>query len=323
MPDSLRIATFNLESLGADDLDERIAILRPQLARLRADVLCLQEVDGQRGASGKQRSLTALEALLAETPYATYHHAHTRSLSTGGARDRHNLVLLSRFPLRQYRQVRHDFVPAPSYRSPGEPSAAQPIEWDRSLLQAELALDGGRTLHVLNVHLRAPRAAYVPGGKTHPPAWDGMTQWAEGMFLAAVKRAGQTFEARLLIDQILDREPEALIAVCGDFNADLYQTPVRTIRGDEEDAANPHLVGRILVPLEKSLSHSQRYSVVHHGRPQMLDHVLVSRPLLGWYRHSEIHNEALGDELVGSHAVPGGPESYHAPVVAEFEIPDA
>lgn len=48
----LRIATFNLMTL--DDrrglkpgLDERIPILRPQLVRLDADILCLQEVYGQ------------------------------------------------------------------------------------------------------------------------------------------------------------------------------------------------------------------------------------------------------------------------------------
>jgi hypothetical protein len=43
----LRIATFNLENL--DDkpgkkptLTERIAVMRPQLLRLKADILCLQ-----------------------------------------------------------------------------------------------------------------------------------------------------------------------------------------------------------------------------------------------------------------------------------------
>ena len=49
---SLRIATFNLENLDdRPDLDPpleaRIAVLRPQLLRLKADILCLQEVDGQ------------------------------------------------------------------------------------------------------------------------------------------------------------------------------------------------------------------------------------------------------------------------------------
>ena len=67
----LRIATFNLESL--DDrpgleppLAARIAVLRPQLERLRADVLCLQEVNGQPSGHHAPRRLLALDALIAE-----------------------------------------------------------------------------------------------------------------------------------------------------------------------------------------------------------------------------------------------------------------
>ena len=49
----MRLATFNLENLddapdGAPPLAERLRILRPQLERLAADVLCLQEVNAQR-----------------------------------------------------------------------------------------------------------------------------------------------------------------------------------------------------------------------------------------------------------------------------------
>ncbi|RIK80575.1 endonuclease, partial [candidate division KSB1 bacterium] len=52
MPTSLRIVTFNLENLDdkpgqSPTLADRIAVMRPQLLRLRADVLCFQEVNGQ------------------------------------------------------------------------------------------------------------------------------------------------------------------------------------------------------------------------------------------------------------------------------------
>jgi hypothetical protein len=81
MPIKLRIATFNLENL--DDkpgekptLDERIALLRPWLLRLSADILCLREVNGQE-EPGQPRRLLALEKLLADTPYAGYHKVST------------------------------------------------------------------------------------------------------------------------------------------------------------------------------------------------------------------------------------------------------
>ncbi|MBA4129878.1 MAG: hypothetical protein C0519_00480 [Hyphomicrobium sp.] len=64
----MRIATFNVDSLDmltkSDiSLDDRIRILRPQLERLRADVLCLQEINGQHLPGGGPRTLLALDKL--------------------------------------------------------------------------------------------------------------------------------------------------------------------------------------------------------------------------------------------------------------------
>jgi hypothetical protein len=93
---------------------------------------------------------------------------------------------------------------------------------------------------------------------------------------------------------------------------------VRIIEGAEENTGNPALSGRSLVLLERALPEDRRWSVLHHGRPQMLDHILVSRMLHGCFRAIEVHNEALSDELIGyaRHVSPSA--SSHAPVVAEF-----
>ena len=326
-----RIATFNVENLGDPTasgigLDERVRLLRPQLLRLRADVLCLQEVDSQRPDGGGGRRLDALDALLDGTPYRGFERFSTLSRSRGEVRDKHNLLILSRFPINARHQILHDLVAPPRHRPLHPPDATAPaadraIEWDRPILHATLDISAVRPLHVIGVHLRAPRAAFIEGAKADSKTWRSMPGWAEGFFLAAVKRAGQALETRLLVDSLFDADPDAFVCVCGDFNADLHETPLRTVCGDEEDAGNPRLAARTLVPVERSLADSRRFSVVHHGRPQMLDHLLVSRALLGWYRGVEIHNEALGDELVTAHAVRGSPESFHAPVVAEFEEP--
>jgi len=325
----LRIATFNLESLDVPagheaPLADRVRALRPQFLRMRADVLCLQEVNGQRTSKNAERSLTALDHLIADTEYEGYHRVHTRSMSRGGPRDRHNLVILSRLPLLDHGQLRHDLVEAPRHRfATAEPDAgAQPVEWDRPVLHAKLDIGGGRALSVINLHLRAPRAAFVPGHKIGPWEWEDVPGWAEGLFLAAVKGAGQAFEARLYIDRLFDAEPDALIAVCGDFNAGLRDIPGRIIRADEEDMGSGALAARCLVALERSLPKDRRYSVVHRGRPEMVDHILISRALLAWYRDAEIHNEPLGDEVITPAAVHAAPSSFHAPVVAEFRIPD-
>jgi hypothetical protein len=74
----------------------------------------------------------------------------------------------------------------------------------------------------------------------------------------------------------------------------------------------------MLIPVERALPESQRFSVVHHGRKAMLDHVLISQVMLADFRNIEVHNESVGDELVGYALVQQGTVSYHAPLVAEF-----
>ena len=66
-----RIATFNIENLDEDKNDrdgnivrptfsERAAVLRPAIERLRADIICFQEVHGQE-REGKPRDILALD----------------------------------------------------------------------------------------------------------------------------------------------------------------------------------------------------------------------------------------------------------------------
>lgn len=325
---TVRIATFNLEDLddrperGAG-LEARIALLRPQLERVRADILCLQEVNGQRRQSGEGRELLALDRLLAETPYASFHRVHSVAGETGELADKHNLVVLSRWPIDAFEQLRHDLVDAPGYRpATALPPEAEPraVEWDRPILHAVVATAAGERLHVINLHLRAPLAAPVAGQKLGPFCWKSASGWAEGFYIAMLKRSGQALETRLLIDRIFEREPEARIVVCGDFNAEEREVPLRIVCADVADTGNGRLAGRALVPLERTLPEARRFSVIHCGQRLMLDHMLVSRSLLAHYRSLEVHNEALGDGLVAYATVDGPVESYHAPVVASFEM---
>ncbi|MDH5748949.1 MAG: endonuclease, partial [Rhodospirillales bacterium] len=248
----------------------------------------------------------------------------TTGVSGTGARDRHNLAILSRFPISFHQQIIHDLIHPPSYRgvtADPPPKEAEEVTWERPFLACSVPLPGGRTLHVVNLHLRAPRAAFIPGQKNSSTVWRTVPGWAEGFFLAVMKRAGQALEVRLFIDQMFDEDPDTLIVVAGDFNSEVYDIPVRMIRGDEEDTGNGALMRRMLIPLEHSLPDSRRYSVIHSGRPLMLDHLLASQALMSWYRTAEIHNEALGDEMATPAVVSGAPESYHAPMVAEFQFP--
>ena len=112
----MRIASFNLESLdllsrSGVTIEERADVLRPQLERLRADVICLQEVNSQRAAHEEHRSLHALDLLLKGTPYEAFHRATTRGPGGSGVADVHNLVILSRHPVISHRALRHTNLP--------------------------------------------------------------------------------------------------------------------------------------------------------------------------------------------------------------------
>lgn len=327
----MRIATFNLESLDTPPkahmpLETRIDILRPALDRLEADVLCLQEVNGQKVRGENERRLLALDRLITGTPYASYHRATTTAPGGQGVADVHNLVTLSRYPILSVSRVLHDLVPPLQYCSQtAEPPDHErhPLRFDRPLLVTDLDLGSGRRLCVVNLHLRAPLAANIPGQKISPFVWKTVSGWAEGYFLAALRRGAQALELRLLIDQLLAEHPHRLLVVAGDFNAQDHETPLKMIIGAEEETGNGELTAHSLVVLDRALAADRRWSVLHYGRPQMLDHILASRPLYALFRSIDVHNEALGDEAVSYAKVDNPPGSYHAAVVAEFALTNA
>jgi len=317
----MRIATFNIESLDVP-IEPRAAILRPALERLEADVLCLQEINGQRVPNNPERTFLALDQLLAGTGYASYHRASTTSTDHPGAASVHNLITLSRFPIVRKKQVWHNVLaPAEMHLHTATPNAGTPtaIHFDRPLLLTEIDL-GQLTLNIVNVHLRAPLATHVPGQKISPFSWKSVSAWAEGYYLSGLKRTGQALELRLLIDELFDEKSEAFILVAGDFNAEDHETPLRIVIGAPEDTGNASLASRALVVLDRAMEPARRFSILHHGRPQMLDHLLASHALYGRFRSITVHNEALGDEAIGYAKGLEAAGSYHAALVATFAL---
>ncbi|MDX2204608.1 MAG: endonuclease/exonuclease/phosphatase family protein [Hyphomicrobiaceae bacterium] len=322
----MRIATFNLESLDLPPkakvpIEVRAAVLRPQLERLEADILCLQEINGQHVQGVQERRLIALDRLLEGTRYAHYARAETHAPGGRGSAPVHNLVTLSRFAIVARRELLHELEPPISYvmrTDRPHTGAPAPLRFDRPVLLTEIELPGGRRLAVVNVHLRAPLAASVPGQKLEPFVWRSTAGWAEGYFLSALRRAHQALEVRVLVDELLDAEPDRLLAVAGDLNVEDHEVALRLLQAAEEDTGNPDLAARALVLLDRALPADRRWSVLHHGRPQMLDHILASRALHGRFRAIEVHNETLGDELVGYARGHKGSGSFHAPLVATF-----
>lgn len=322
----MRIATFNLESLDLPPrsnrpIAERIAMLRPELVRAEADILCLQEVNSQQVEGSKARVLAALDALIEGTPYAGFHRAVSMPLGSDRLADVHNLVTLSRWPILDSSSHQNDVVAPIPYRFASEVDADEAqteIRFDRPVLVSRIGLSGDAVLTLVNCHLRAPLAAAVPGQKISPFVWKSVSGWAEGFCIAAIKRNAQALEVRLLVDRLMARDRDALILVAGDFNAEDHEMPVRIVAGAEQDTGNGELAACGLVVLDRAIDESRRFSVVHQGRAQMLDHMLASRPLYARFQGIGVFNEALADEAVGFARVDRPSGSYHALLVATF-----
>lgn len=323
----LRIATFNLENFDetADgerpSLAERIALMRPQIVRLRADVACFQEVNGQE-RSDQPRALLALTELLAGTALEGATLVSTRP-SGNAVYDERNIVVATHLPVLAHQQIHYDLIAEPLYqRLTADPPDTAPgvVTTERPVLHVELDAGDDQVLHVIVVHLKSKLPTGIPGQRINAFTWRSASGWAEGAFLSSMKRMSQAVEIRRLVDRILDAEPDARIVVTGDFNATPDEVPVLAIRGAVEDTGNSDLATRTLIPVENTVPDPARYTLYHQGKPHMLDHMLVTRSLLATYRGSEIHNELLHDESVAFATDRKYPESDHAPVVATFDL---
>lgn len=322
----MRLATLNLESLDLPpkaglSIEARASVLRPMLERLDADILCLQEVNAQRVPKARLRQLVALDRLLAGTRYEGYERAVSGVAGGGSVADVHNLVTLSRLPILDRREIRHSFFEPQRHQMISRARAPTvEVQFERPLLVTRHDAGNGLAVTVVNLHLRAPLASAIPGEKSGPFSWRSVSGWAEGYYLSELKRSGQALELRLLVEEILEHSPHALVAIAGDFNAEDHETPLRLAIGATEDTGASELAGRSLVVLDRALPADRRWTVVHAGRPQMLDHILASRALWARFRSIEVHNEATGDEVLAYGKAVEAAGSYHAGVVAQFEM---
>jgi len=327
----MRIATFNVENLD-DKVDSRnpslairAPILRRELERLDASIICMQEVHGQETPShtsnNPDRTLSALNFVLSGTKYENYHQAVTLT-SDGVPYDKRNLVVLSKYPIKNISQYRNTHIDALQYKKVTaipEEDDAKKIRWERPILHTEIEINDGTIIHLINLHLKSRLASNIAGQKIDY-AWKSAAGWAEGYFLSSIKRVGQALETRVLIDKIFDENPIANIVVCGDFNAEPGEVPVEAIQGSIENTDNPELQSRSLIPCGRAIPSSIRYSHLHHGQKNLLDHMLISQSLLASFRNAEIHNEILHDESLPFTFDTKYPESDHAAFVGEFSI---
>jgi len=77
----------------------------------------------KRSSPHGSRQFLALERLLSDTAYQNYYQATSVRPGSMVPADIHNLVILSRWPIREQRQLHHDIVAKWSWTPPAERSS--------------------------------------------------------------------------------------------------------------------------------------------------------------------------------------------------------
>lgn len=208
----LRVATYNVQNLflageGEPAKSTRaLTHLARTIARINADVLCLQEV-------GSLESLELLNARLKQ-PYPEI------GLLPGNSNRSIHLGFLSRCPmqLRSHRELPLtgvDGQPLLEYRSAADAQAqiTHPLLIQRDFLQATV-MCSDEPLQILNVHLKSRTSR----------------DWA--LLASNAVRLAEVHALKSLIQKVLHAAPASRLIVAGDFNDTWHSdalTPIREL----------------------------------------------------------------------------------------------
>lgn len=300
----LTLATFNVKDLfvpGADSGPELLGIWNAKLAdvarrilRSGADVVALQEVGGQAG----------LEALL-----AVLGPPWQGSCGTPNARGIANAMVSQR----AFRAVRfhHEAVlPFPTFVSTDPAPFDARLSLSRALVEGTFDTELGE-VHVFCIHLKSniPQDLRQADGTWTPPH-TGRGR-GEGHVRSLVIRAAEALYIRGLVDAASLQAPNVVVA--GDCNDLPGSVPLRVLAGEPSDPSHLELVS-----VAGAMPEHKRYTAIFRGRPQMLDHMLVTPALAAQLVEADTDLEGLRDH--GPFVPDAAPsaDSDHAMVLARF-----
>ena len=302
----LSIATFNVKNLLAprDEteralLPERLDALGAVLHECDADVVALQEV-------GSAELVAAVASRTDRSrPYG--------EPVVGGADARGiRCALLSRIGILDARVHAADSLAFPVFRD-GDPSPfGARIPLRRGVVHGRVLAPGLGEVDVLVAHFKSslPVALRDADGAEIVPA-DARAR-AEGALRSVVWRAAEALYVRGLVDDVLDANPGARVAVAGDLNDVPGSLVLRLLSSDGEGA---------LLDCARGVAAAERFSALHEGRPIQIDHVLATDSLFGRVTSARFLNAALRDHgvfEVGGDEAPTV-DSDHAALVVGFE----
>jgi endonuclease/exonuclease/phosphatase family metal-dependent hydrolase len=288
----------------------KLEAIATTVARADADVIAFQEIEGAH-------VLDALRTTLGDGRYlpAVAGIADSRGIACG---------LLSRFPITSVETHGAGELAFPVFGDGDPRPFGARVHSKRGVLEVTVTLPDESNLVAMVVHLKSARPVPKVDAGGESTGETGHYAAAEGAARATVMRLAEALHLRSRVDARLMREPNAQLAVLGDFNDTPEAAVVRAVAGDlAEFPRGRHADLELTASLErgvlqhcaKAVHPGQRHTILHRGVGQQFDHILVSRGLWRRFRGAQVLNETLRD---GAGEGRDDVESDHAAVVATF-----
>jgi uncharacterized protein len=309
----LALATYNVLNLDirADDGDDdvgngRLAGIAFDIGvNLSApDIVVLQEIQDDSGAinDGTTSALLTLQALADSifdqtgVRYSVFDNPFVVNGQTGGQPGGNIRVAFL------YRDDRVDLDEASVFTitDPDDGALAAAFEGSRAPLGATFSFNG-QNVTVIGNHFTS-RIGSGPGFGAQQPA----------LAAAELTRAAQAAAVNSYVDRLLAIDPNARIAVAGDFNEFQFEEPLRVLSG-ELDFDGAQVTGggiEVLRNLTFLLEEEERYSALFEGNAQAIDHIFASLSLAAGAQVGAVH----------TNTILGNINADHDPILALFNI---
>lgn len=320
-----------------DYLEQRIREVRP-------DILALQEIGGAGLAD--QTSFNALADRLQDLLPHRALSAHPDSRPNGGGI---RVGFLSRRPILATDEV-VAFAPGELSQVPNfatNPPRPPVVSLSRGALWIEVETANGLRVHLVNAHLKSKLITYppLPGGNNSRFDTNDEDERARGTGLALLRRTAEVVALRAHLNQVMQAANAPHVILLGDLNDEplaattqLLLGPVDSdvTRADQRDPVRLYNLCDAL-PLRGSatktfLAPVQRFTRLYEGRGELIDHILVSRGLLGTpeqnrqgvWTVTEVQSlvDSIQGQSIGNNPAARVAESHpdHAPVFARFDL---
>jgi predicted extracellular nuclease len=275
-------------------LEAKLAYLAGVLARANADVVALQEVG----------SAAVVKELTARVPALGYGEPVIGTADARGIR----CALVSRLPVVESMVHTAEYLPFPVFVAGDPPPFGARIPLRRGIVRARIDAGSLGTVDVLVAHFKSNRPLPLRDGRGEIPPVTARDH-AEAHLRSNVWRSAEALFVRGIVDDLLAANPDRHVAVAGDLNDRPTSSVVRVVSG-----GGPFE----LRTCADAVPEKTRFSILHHGHPQQIDHILVTRFLRERLRDARFLNEGLRDHGALGPDAPPLPESDHAPLVVTF-----